>query len=329
MRAVVFAGKLKLFRDYPMPEPAQGEALVRVQLSGICATDLEIIKGYQRFGGVLGHEFVGRVAAVNGPDQELVGKRVVGEINIGCGGCDFCKQGITNHCRNRQVLGIRDKDGAMADYLTLPVKNLYQVPDNVADETAVFVEPLAAACAILEQVVVKEDDRVLVLGDGKLGLLIAQVLKAVTPSVTIAGHHVAKLALADKFGIKTFFVDNLRPEKQFDVVVEATGSPQGINVALGQVRPRGTVVLKSTMEEGAVLNLAPVVVDEVTIVGSRCGSFAPALAALAEGRVEVAPLVDAVYPVEQALTALAQAGSRGALKVLVDFSSDSGDAGFH
>lgn len=319
MRAVVFAGKLAPCRDYPMPEPASGEALIRVGLAGVCATDLEIIKGYQKFHGVLGHEFVGWVEAVNGSYPELVGKRVVGEINLGCGDCDFCGQGLVNHCRSRRVLGIHGKDGAMADYLTLPVSNLHQVPESVSDEAAVFVEPLAAAFAIVKQVALQADARVLVLGDGKLGLLIAQVLKTVTPAIILAGHHPAKLALAEECGVLTALVDKMAPDKQFDLVVEATGSAHGLNVALGQVRPRGTIVLKSTVAEGAPLNLAPAVVDEITIVGSRCGPFGPALAALAQGSVSVAPLIDAVYPAAQALAALARAGSRGALKVMVDF----------
>lgn len=319
MRAVVFAGKLEPCKDYHMPEPAAGEALVRVLLAGICATDLEIIKGYQRFCGILGHEFVGRVEAVNGPGQELVGRRVVGEINIGCSECDFCRQGLVGHCRNRQVLGIHGRDGALADYLTLPVANLHPVPAGITDEAAVFVEPLAAAFAVVEQVDLRNGDKVLVLGDGKLGLLIAQVLKIVTPEVTLAGHHPAKLALAQGCGIRTVMAGEMAGDKQFDLVVEATGTALGLTAALQQVRPRGTVVLKSTVAEGAPLNLAPAVVNEITMVGSRCGSFGPALAALAEGKVAVAPLIDAVFPVEQALAALARAGSRGVLKVLVDF----------
>ncbi|MDH4320629.1 MAG: alcohol dehydrogenase catalytic domain-containing protein [Desulfobulbaceae bacterium] len=302
-----------------MPEPAAGEALVRVLMAGICATDLEIIKGYQRFCGILGHEFVGRVEAVNGPGQELVGRRVVGEINIGCGECDFCGQGLVGHCRNRQVLGIHGRDGALADYLTLPVGNLHPVPAEISDEAAVFVEPLAAAFAVLEQVDLRNGDKVLVLGDGKLGLLIAQVLKTVTPEVTLVGHHPAKLALAQDCGIRTIMANEMTAAKQYDLVVEATGSALGLKDALQQVRPRGTVVLKSTVAEGAPLNLAPAVVDEITMVGSRCGSFPPALAALAEGKVAVVPLIDAVFPAEQALAALARAGSRGVLKVLVDF----------
>ena len=323
MRAVVFAGKLDPCKDYPMPEPAVGEALVRVLVAGICATDLEIIKGYQRFCGVLGHEFVGRVEAVNGSQQELVGKRVVGEINIGCGECDLCSKGLVGHCRNRQVLGIHGKDGAMADYLTLPVGNLHVVPEGIADEEAVFVEPLAAAFAIVEQVDLHGGDKVLVLGDGKLGLLIAQVLKTVTPAVTLAGHHSAKLALVHDFGIQTIQAGEMAADKQFDLVVEATGSAQGLKSALQQIRPRGTVVLKSTVAEGAPLNLAPAVVDEITMIGSRCGSFSPALAALAEGKIAVTSLIDAVFPAEQALAALARAGSRGVLKVLVDFRADN------
>ena len=319
MRAVVFAGRLAPCRDYHMPEPAFGEALVRVRMAGVCATDLEIIKGYQKFQGILGHEFVGQVEAVNGPQQELVGKRVVGEINIGCGDCDLCREGLASHCRNRQVLGIHGKDGAMADYLTLPVANLHLVPESLTDETAVFVEPLAAAFAIIEQVDLQAEDRILVLGDGKLGLLVAQVLKSVNPSVTLAGHHSVKLALAENCGINTVLADNLADENQYDLVVEATGSAQGINVALRQVRPRGTLVLKSTVEEDAPLNLAPAVVNEITIIGSRCGPFGPALAALVQGKVSVAPMIDAVYPEDQALLALARAGSRGVLKVLVDF----------
>ena len=319
MRAVVFASRLSPCRDYSMPEPVPGEALIRVSLAGVCTTDLEIVKGYQQFQGVLGHEFVGVVEAVNGPQQDIIGKRVVGEINLACGDCDLCRQGFSKHCRNRRVLGIRNKDGAMADYITLPVENLYLVPESVSDETAVFVEPLAAAFAIVDQVAIGSDDKVLVLGDGKLGLLVAQVVKSITSNVTMAGNHLSKLALAEKFGAQTVLVDKMTPTKEFDVVVDATGSPLGLKIALQQVRPLGTVILKSTVEEEAHLNLASAVVNEVTIIGSRCGPFAPALAALAEGKVSVDSLIDTVYPAEQALVALARAGSRGALKVLLDF----------
>jgi len=312
MKALVFDGTLHFASDYPRPSPPPGEALVRVLLAGICNTDLEIIKGYMGFRGVLGHEFVGMV--VEAPDAALVGKRVVGEINAWCGDCPTCRAGRPTHCPHRTTLGIYGRDGAFAEFLTLPQRNLHLVPDGVSNEAAVFVEPLAASLEILEQVHVRPTHRVAVLGDGKLGLLVAQVLALTGCDLTVAGHHAAKLAFLARKGIAT---TTRSPEGQFDVVVECTGQAAGFELARRLVRPRGILVLKSTFAGTQEVALAPLVVDEVTLVGSRCGPFAPALRLLAGGLVDTSSLISAVYPLEEGLEAMERARQRGTLKVLL------------
>ncbi|MEK6710959.1 MAG: alcohol dehydrogenase catalytic domain-containing protein [Nitrospinota bacterium] len=301
----------------PEPRPGPGEALVRVRLAGVCATDLEILKGYMGFRGVLGHEFVG---VVEGPaGHPLRGRRVVGEINCGCGRCALCAGGLERHCPARGVLGILNRDGAFAEYVALPDRNLHPVPEGVPDEAAVFCEPLAACFEPLEQRPGLARGRVLVVGDGRLGLLQAQVFRQAGAEAAVLGRHPAKLALLDGQDIARF-TDPAGAGRggRWPVVVEATGSAQGFCLALSLTAPRGVLVLKSTVAGAAELNLAPVVIDEIEVVGSRCGPFAPALAALASGRVRTAGMIHARYPLARGLEALARAGERGTLKVLLE-----------
>ena len=312
MRALVFDGTLRYRADHPRPVPAPGEAVVAVTLAGICNTDLEIVKGYMGFAGVPGHEFVGVVEQCE--DSGWVGRRVVGEIN--CPATAW--HGPPNHCPERTVLGIVGRDGAFADYLSLPVANLHAVPDPVSDEQAVYTEPLAAALRIPEEIHIRPTDRIAVLGDGKLGQLCARVLARMGASVLAVGRHRDKLALLDGFAVATMGPEDLPERGDFDVVVEATGSADGLTTALRLVRPQGTVVLKSTVADGAPLNLSPAVVDEVRIIGSRCGPFAPALALLPHMRVE--NMTTEVFPLEEGLAAFDRAASRGVMKVLLRIS---------
>lgn len=315
MLALVYDGKDLLLRDdYPRPVPPPGEALVRVRLAGICNTDLEIVRGYMGFRGVLGHEFVGVVE--DAEDRSLVGRRVVGEINAYCGECPTCRAGRPTHCPNRTTLGIWGRDGAFAEYLTLPARNLHVVPDDIPDEAAVFTEPLAAALEILEQVHLHPTDRVVVLGDGKLGLLVAQVLGLMGCDLTVVGHHRGKLDILARRGIPTALESELEGLTA-DVVVECTGRPEGFAVARRILRPRGTLVLKSTYHGRVEADLTGLVVDEITLVGSRCGPFPPALRLLQRGLVDVLSLVSEVYPLAQGVEAFARAAERGTLKVLL------------
>jgi threonine dehydrogenase-like Zn-dependent dehydrogenase len=318
MHALFFDGRQpRLDQHYPDPAPAPGEALLHVLLAGICATDLEIVRGYAGFSGVLGHELVGRVIACE-IRPELVGQRVVDEINAGCGACAPCRAGRREHCQQRQVLGIRNRDGVFADYVVVPVENLHVVPDNVPDQAAVFTEPLAAALRIQEQIDLRPTDRVLVLGDGKLGQLIARSLAGTGCELLVQGRSLARrgMALLREAGIATAAAGDIPPDWA-DVVVECTGSPAGFDQALALLRPEGTLVLKSTYADPGAINLSRVVVDEISVVGSRCGPFQPALAALASGEVDPLPLIDAVYPLAEGLAAMEHAARPGALKVLV------------
>lgn len=320
MRAILFDGKdLEFLTDYPIPVPEVNEALIRVRLAGICNTDLEIIKGYQGYTGVLGHEFVGVVEKVNGAAQHLVGKRVVGEINCGCGTCDSCRAGLERHCPSRLTLGIRGKDGVFAEYLTLPVNNLFHVPENIRDEEAVFTEPLAAALEILDQVHIRPTDEVLVMGDGKLGILIALTLSLSRAHLLLAGKHREKLRVANDQGVATAGVTDMKAHKSYDIVVEATGSPDGLSMALRHVKPRGTVVLKSTVAAGAEINLAPAVIDEVHLIGSRCGPFEPSLRVLSGKLIQVEPLISGIFGFPGAGDAFDMARRKDSLKVLLDF----------
>jgi threonine dehydrogenase-like Zn-dependent dehydrogenase len=315
MRALYFDEELSYRPDAPDPAPPPGEALIRTRLAGICNTDLEIMRGYLGFTGVLGHEFVGEVVrADDAPD--LVGRRVVGEINAYCGVCPTCRRGDPTHCPNRTTLGIDRRDGTMADYFTLPLHLLYPVPPSIPDEWAVFTEPVAAACEIIEQVAIRPTDRVIVLGDGKLGLLVAQVLGLTGCDLLAVGRHPDKLAILERRGIRIQLAGDEIPPGA-DVVVEATGNAEGFAAARSLVRPRGTLVLKSTFHGDVSLDLSMVVVDEVTIVGSRCGPF-PAALRLLEGRLlDVEPLIQETCSLEDGLVAFGRAAASGVLKVLL------------
>jgi threonine dehydrogenase-like Zn-dependent dehydrogenase len=295
------------------PTTDSERALVKVHLAGICSTDLQIFKGYMGFKGVPGHEFVGSVTEGR---SDLVGKRVVGEINFACGKCDLCRHALNRHCPNRRVMGILNADGALAEYISVPMANLHVVPENVSDEEAVFTEPLAAAFEILTQVKLNPKDDVLVLGDGKLGNLCAQVLRLTGANVTALGKYREKLELIKKSGASTVLLDDWR-QRRFDVVVEATGSSSGLALALSAVRPRGNLVLKSTIAGNHQLSLASVVINEISVIGSRCGPFPDALDALSTKRVEVTPLIEKTYSLNDGLAAVSHAGKPGAKKILL------------
>lgn len=287
-------------------------------MAGICGTDLQLLEGYAAFSGIPGHEFVGVVQATTSADDAAwVGRRVVGEINIGCGRCEWCADGVKEHCVSRTVVGIRNRDGAFAEFLCLPAGNLHHVPDAMDDETAVFVEPTAAACRVLEQVAIDQRTQVAVVGDGRLGLLVAQVLKTATPDVTVLGRHARKLEIAHALGLIARHTDATESgASRFDVVVDATGRPEGLRRALELVRPRGTVVMKSTFHGEAAVASWPIVVNEVTRVGSRCGPFPRAIELLASGAIRVKPLVSRVAALHDHVSAFADA--RCTLKVLFD-----------
>ena len=305
--------ELRLRTDLPIPIPGPDEALIRVLCAGICATDLELLRGYYPYTGIPGHEFVGLVE--QGP-PDLLGQRVVGEINVGCGQCSLCLQGLAMHCGNRTVLGIRKRNGAFAEYLRLPCANLHRVPASVLTDAAMFTEPLAAALQVQEQVVVRPEDRVLVLGDGKLGLLTAQALALTGCQLFAVGRHADKLDILRRCNIA---VDISVPTGQyFDVAVECTGNPEGFAQARSALRPRGTLVLKSTYAGRVNLNASSLVVNEITVIGSRCGPFSKALDLLAAGKIAVEPLIQARYPLRQGPDAFAQAAHKGSLKILLD-----------
>ncbi len=315
MRALVFDQSLAFNARRADPDARDGDTLLRVRQAGICATDLEIVKGYMGFRGVLGHEFVADV--VSSPEKVLVGQRVCGEINIVCGRCDLCLSGLSNHCRNRSVLGIVGHDGAFAEFVRLPAGNLHVIPAGVDDDAAVFVEPLAAAFQVLKQVKVDASKWVTVLGDGRLGLLVAQVLRDAGCPVRVIGKHPDKLALCEKWSIRSRPLADIVPRHDQDIVVDCTGSAAGLETALQMVRPRGTIVLKSTVAAGKALNLAPAVIDEVQILGSRCGPFREAIRALSEKRIDVTSLIHRRMKLEQGVEAMELAGRPGVLKVIL------------
>jgi threonine dehydrogenase-like Zn-dependent dehydrogenase len=301
-------------RKRPKPRRKPGHALIRLLCAGICNTDLELQRGYYGFAGTPGHEFVGVV--VDADSRELVGRRVVGEINLECGRCEWCQKGLGRHCPHRTVLGIVKHPGVFSEFFTLPERNLHIVPDSIPNERAVFAEPLAAACEILEQVRIPKGAPVAVLGDGKLGLLVAQVLQAHGAEVRLFGKHTEKMAIAEAVGVKT----SLKPAGRFDWVVEATGSAPGLMQAVGMTRPRGTLILKSTVHGTVALDTAPVVVNEITLVGSRCGRFEPALKLLRAGKVRLDEMISARMPLSEAARGFDLAARKGVLKVLLDNS---------
>lgn len=317
MRAVVFDNGLKLDKNYAKPSPRKGEALIKVNTIGICNTDYEITKGYMGYKGVLGHEFTGVVEEINADDKSLLNKRVVGEINCGCGECEWCNQGLERHCPNRSTLGIWQREGCFAEYVCLPVKNLLEIPENVSDEEAVFTEPLAAALEILEQIHIPPYKKIAVLGDGKLGLMIALALNAAGLDLILIGKHENKLEIAKNQGVKTKLLSDVEIKKEYDFVVEATGSISGFETSLALTKPRGTLILKSTIAASKEFNFAPVVVDEITIVGSRCGQFAPALRLLESGRIDVKPLISDVFELDEAIEAFERNKEKSSIKVIV------------
>lgn len=320
MKAVVVQRPGEVIVDHgrARPERLPGCALIRVTLAGVCRTDMELVRGYMNFTGVLGHEFVGIVEEAE--DASLVGRRVVGEINIECGRCDMCRRGHGRHCRNVRVLGINNWDGAFAEWVVLPERNLHVVPDGVSDRQAVFVEPIAAAVEIVEQVHVLPTDRVAVVGDGRLGLMCAQVLRLSGCDLTVIGRHRDKLAIVGDDNVQTMLADDETVEAllgRMDVVVEATGRQGGLALATSLVRPRGTLVLKTTIADDVPINLADIVVREIQLVGSRCGPFPPALRLLAEGQIETEPFIQAEFPLADGVQAMEYAARPGVLKVLI------------
>ena len=325
MKALTLTDSGPLLRtDYPVPQPKAGEALIQVQMAGICSTDLQLCAGYKGgYRGVLGHEFVGTV--VQAENAEWVGQRVVGELNSGCGACDLCLRGLGKHCRARDSLGIIGRDGAFAEYLTLPVANLHRVPADLPDEQAVFTEPLAAALQLLEQVHIAPTSRVYLLGSGRLGLLIAQVLATTNCDLTVIGRTPAKLKILDDLGIQTRIgdVETLATlaARPADFVVEATGSEAGFRLSRRMVRPSGAILLKSTFAGGLPnFDISSLVVDEISLIGSRCGPFAPALRLLQQGKIATNPLISARYPLSCGVEGLERAGQPGIVKVLIQVS---------
>ena len=323
MKAVVFNDTegLVLKTDYPKPIPQKGEALIKVSMAGICNTDAEIIKGYMGYSGVLGHEFVGIVEEVNGADQSWVGKRVVAEISYGCDSpeCPWCAVKNYRLCPDRHTIGIWRIEGGFAEYITLPTNILFEVPENVIDEQAVFVEPLAAACEITEQLHIEPTHKVVVLGDGKLGLTTALTLNAQNLDVTLVGKHQNKLDIAKAQGVQTMLLEDLKVSNNFDVVVEATGSVSGFETSLNLVKPRGVLVLKSTIATGKELNLAPIVINEITVLGSRCGQFGPALRLLKNNRIDFKPFISKIYSINDAIEGFEANKAKNSIKIILKF----------
>lgn len=315
MKALIYDGRLYLNSHRPLPKGEPGEALIRVRIAGICQTDLEILKGYMGFKGVLGHEFVGEV--VKDSCDELLGARVVGEINCPCYKCSDCLTGRTNHCPNRSVLGILARDGAFAQYLSLPISNLHLVPDEITDEEAVFIEPTAACFQILEQLHFQPDQDIAILGDGKLGLIASQVMRLTGCHVTLIGKHPEKLSLAFSWGIESVLRGQLNKEKKYDFVIDCTGKAEGFREALQLTRAGGTIVVKSTVYQAEQIDLAPLVINEIRVVGSRCGPFAPALRALKGKLVTVKSMISSIFPLDNGLEAIEAASRPETLKVLI------------
>lgn len=320
MQAIHLSGQgVELRKNHPVPQPGSdpgAEIIVKVLRAGICETDLQLMQGYMGFEGVLGHEFVG--IAQSGP---LAGQRVVGEINCSCLQCETCQSGLTTHCPDRTVLGILGHDGAFAEFISVPGQNLHPVPDSMSTDIAVFTEPVAAACQLLRQQLVKRGQQVLVLGDGRLGNLCAQVLADFGCQVLVIGKHRHKLQILSDFGIETALLDELKPAKDHDTVVDCTGSSAGLKMALQFVKPWGTVILKTTVAGEQAMAFAPLVIDEVRLAGSRCGPFPDAIAALQAGRVKVEPLISGRFRLDQGVEAIRHTAENPVLKILLDMEN--------
>jgi threonine dehydrogenase-like Zn-dependent dehydrogenase len=320
MKALIFDGTLNLSFNEQLPLPAPGEALIRVLMAGICNTDIEITKGYKGFVGIIGHEFVGIVEEINDNNQSLLGKRVVGDINCSCESddCVYCRQGLGRHCPNRTTLGIKGRNGCFAEYITLPIANLYEVPESIPNKLAVLTEPLAAAFEILEQIDITPDKEILIVGDGKLGLLINHALSTTNAHITHVGKHADKLKLIDRI-CKIILLDEM-PQKQYDIVIEATGSTSGFQFSLNHTKPKGILVLKSTITDDQQINLTPIVVNEISVIGSRCGLFQPAIEYLRTG-IDLSPIIQSIYPIENGIEAFEKANQKGSLKILIEINN--------
>ena len=308
------SGKVQL-RRLPLPRIPEGFARIRLLAAGICSTDLELQRGYYGFSGTPGHEFVGEVT--DAADKSWIGRRVVGEINLACGKCDWCKRGLGRHCPTRTVLGIIKHPGAFREFLTLPIRNLHRVPASIPTEQAVFIEPVAAACEILDQVKIAKGSPVAVLGDGKLGLLVSQVLQAHGAKVHLFGKHRDKMRLVESVGVTSEIVPKKFPVAAWPFVVDATGSSNGLQAAISMCIPRGTVIMKSTVHGLVSIDTAPAIVNEITLVGSRCGRFEAAIPLLSSGKVNVGSMISEEFPLNQAPRAFAEAAKKGVLKVLL------------
>jgi len=308
------SGSVRL-RNVPLPRVPEGFARIKLLAAGICSTDLELQRGYYGFSGTPGHEFVGEVTEAD--DKSWIGKRVVGEINLACGHCEWCKRGLGRHCPTRTVLGIVKHPGAFREFLTLPIRNLHRVPASIPTEHAVFIEPIAAACEILDQVKIPKGERVAVLGDGKLGLLVAQVLQAKGAQVHLFGRHRDKMRLVEPTGVTVEIVPKKMPVAKWPFVVDATGSSEGLRTAVSMCIPRGTVIMKSTVHGLVPIDTAPAIVNEITLVGSRCGRFEAAVPLLSSGKIQVSAMISEEFPLAQAPKAFAQAAKKGVLKVLL------------
>jgi len=318
MQALLFAdGEVRFDNSYPEPQCGPDDVLIAVELAGICATDLEILKGYMGFSGVLGHEFVGTVA--KGP-QSLVHRRVVAEINCVCGQCDMCQSGLSIHCRRRQVIGIEGRDGGFAEYVAVPKRNLHLLPENISNEAAIFVEPLASALQIVQQVPSEQRKKVIVVGDGKLGLLVVQVLAAgvAKGNIALLGKHEEKLAFAEKRGIQSMLLDDMLIKSEWDVVVDCSGCAEGFEVASRLVRPRGKLVMKSTWVAGDPVDLSILVINEITLIGSRCGPFANAINALAAEQIVTNGLITSKFKLADGVNALQKAKEPNEIKVVLE-----------
>lgn len=307
---------LSIRTDLKIPIPQEDEALIKIRLAGICSTDLEMVRGYYPYTGILGHEFTGEIAMSHG-HSDLEGKRVVGEINLVCGSCRECISNRSHHCKNRTVLGILGKDGVFAEYITLPLRNIHVIPDSITDEKAVFTEPLAAALNILEQVKIRPSDSVLVIGAGRLGQIIARVVSLLGCNLEVVTRHSTQVSLLKSEHIQCISSDKLQ-SNSWDIVIEATGSPSGFQLAKKAVRPMGTIVLKSTYEGKQEVDFSEIVVDEITLVGSRCGPFEPALQLLDSGMLNPEPLIVERFSLTDGLKAFKKAAQPGVLKVLID-----------